>query len=172
MVTITSSHKGSKTFYTNWRIEYRNCSETALKLLWNRSETALKLKMLRNCSKTALKLLWNCSETALKLPCVKKWGSRGRPSRAQRCRGLAGPTDSGVAISWNTQSRRSVINKRLFTSGKAGSEFAMRQRSTVKSPVGDQLAANQLAIERWGWRCFLTWSECYWHTSGHGNVLN
>ena len=37
-----------------------NCSETALKPLWNRSKTALQLIMLWNCSKTALKLLWNC----------------------------------------------------------------------------------------------------------------
>jgi len=36
-----------------WTLTKKNCSETALKLLWNSSETALKL-------------LWNCSKIALK----------------------------------------------------------------------------------------------------------
>ena len=55
-----------------------NCSETALKLLWNCSEfsndwnRSISMELLRYCSETALKLLWifkwwNCSDIALKL---------------------------------------------------------------------------------------------------------
>ena len=62
--------------FRNWEKGTKNCSETALKLLWNCSETALKWpgiilnfyeKITENCSEIAPKLLWKCSESALKV---------------------------------------------------------------------------------------------------------
>ena len=45
-----------------------NCSEIALKLLWNIMKLLWNImKLLQKLYKTALKLLWNCTETALKL---------------------------------------------------------------------------------------------------------
>ena len=54
----------------------RNCSESALKLLWNCSETNLQL--ICNCSEIAPKLLWKCSESAL-----GKARQEGVPAEAQ-----------------------------------------------------------------------------------------